>query len=64
MFKKTFIMMILSAVFLGGYYVGNKEGSPDIFAQMRAKYAQAEKASKVLLDFVESKGCGANQARR
>ena len=48
MFKKLFILMLLSGAFLGGYYLGYQPDSPDIFAWAKDTYNQANDAGSKL----------------
>lgn len=48
MFKRLFIMMLLSGAFLGGYYFGHQPDSPDIFAWAQDTYGQANDAGNKL----------------
>ena len=41
MFKKLIVTALMSATFLGGYYLGRQPGSPDIFAHLEDGYHQA-----------------------
>ena len=41
-------MMLLSAMFLGGYYLGHQTDSPDIFAWAKEKYQQVSMVNDAL----------------
>ncbi len=47
MFKKLFVLMVLAATFLGGYYLGREPGSPDIFAAVRDGYEKAAQLGEI-----------------
>lgn len=41
MFHRLFATIVLAAAFLGGYYLGRKPQSPDIFAWAQRTYRRA-----------------------
>jgi len=47
-FKKVFILILLAGTFLGGYRLGRRPGSPDIFAWAQQRYRQAAEMGKGL----------------
>jgi len=47
-FHKLFATVILVGTFLGGYYLGRKPQSPDIFAWAQRTYRQAVEAGSQL----------------
>jgi len=52
--KKLIIIILLSAAFLGGYYLGNKPGAPDIFKHARENYQQAANTSEKLTAIINN----------
>ena len=44
--RRLFRTILLVAVFLGGYYLGRKPNSPDIFAWSVDTYHRVDKATK------------------
>jgi len=47
-FKRLFMLIVLSAVFLSGYYLGRLPGSPDVFAMARDGYDKAAELGKAI----------------
>ena len=64
MFRRLFTSIVLSAVFVGGYYVGRLPGSPDIFAYAQRAYQEATKASQAVTDAVSDQTDQADQAAK
>lgn len=56
MFKRLFLLMLLSATFLSGYYLGRLPGSPDVFAMAENGYQQAGELGKVLERAIDTEG--------
>jgi len=46
--KRFIVLVLLGAAFLGGYYLGRKPGSPDIFRYADDVYRQAGQAGRKL----------------
>lgn len=46
--KRFVLLLLLAGTFLGGYYVGHKPGSPDLFATAEDLYRQAGEAGRDL----------------
>lgn len=57
---KFLAMMMLLATFLGGYYLGHKPDSPDIFGWASGAYDQVARAAAVAQDFVGQDGPSEN----
>lgn len=55
-FYKLFATVMLVGVFLGGYYLGHKPQSPDIFAWAQRAYHQAAEVSDQLADAGDATG--------
>ena len=47
-FYRLFATLVLAGTFLGGYYLGHKPQSPDIFAWAQRTYRQAAESSNRL----------------
>ena len=43
--KKFIVIALMTATFLGGYYLGRLPSSPDIFGWMSCKYQETKKLS-------------------
>lgn len=56
MFRRTFILMILAATFLSGYYLGMQPGSPDVFAAARDGYKRAGEIGQTLKAATDGEG--------
>lgn len=60
MIRKTVILGLLCAVFLGGYYLGRQPGSPDILAHVesaaRATWAFGASAAAAIESVAEAAG--------
>jgi len=52
MIKKLFILILLAAAFVGGYYCGRQPNSPDIFGKAQVYYRQASEAGQQLMAVV------------
>ena len=52
MIKKLFILILLAAAFVGGYYCGRQPDSPDIIGKAQAYYKQASEAGQQLMAVV------------
>ena len=50
--KKLFVLILLAAAFLAGYYYGHQPNSPDIFGKAQAYYRQASDAGQQLMAVV------------
>ena len=46
--KKVFILILLAGTFLGGYRLGRRPDSPDIFAWAQQRYRRAAEMGKSL----------------
>lgn len=55
MFKRLFMLIILSTVFLSGYYLGRLPGSPDVFAMAQDGYDKAAELGKAVGAAAEDK---------
>ncbi len=64
MIRKTVILGLLCAVFLGGYYLGRQPGSPDILAHIesgaRATWAFGASAAAAIESVAEAAGFSAD----
>ena len=56
MFKRMFILIVLAATFLSGYYLGHLPGSPDIFAAAQDGYQRAGDIGKALQAATDTEG--------
>jgi len=62
MFKRLFMLMLLSATFLGGYTLGRLPGSPDVIAIAQDGYAKAAELGKSLEAVTDGEGIKALDA--
>lgn len=56
MFKRLFMLTLLSAVFLGGYTLGRLPGSPDVIGMAQDGYAKAAELGKSLQAATDGEG--------
>jgi len=47
--RRLILLLLLAAAFLGGYYLGGRPGSPDIFRHAEDAYRQVAQAAEQLL---------------
>lgn len=52
--KLAILVILLTAMFLGGYYVGRLPGAPDVFGMAQNAYAQSEQAREFIDTLVRS----------
>ena len=62
MFKRLFMLTLLSAVFLSGYYLGRQPGSPDVIGMAQSGYAKAAELGKTIEAVSEGEGFEALEA--
>ena len=62
MFHRLFATVVLAAAFLGGYYLGHKPQSPDIFAWAQRAYHHAAEAGGRLAGSEEAPGGAATSS--
>jgi len=53
--RKLILLVMLTGAFLGGYYLGRKPDSPDIFSVAKQHYDKAVEVSRKISHFVEGK---------
>ena len=54
--RRVVRLILLTAIFLGGYYVGHLPGSPDIFAKTAAAYRQVARTTTSISAKAEAEG--------
>ena len=54
--RRLLRLILVVAIFLGGYYVGHLPGSPDIFGKTVATYRQVAKTTKAISARAEADG--------
>ena len=53
--KRLILLVLLAATFLGGYYLGHRPGSPDIFAHAQDAYGEAGEVGGQLWDWANGR---------
>jgi hypothetical protein len=53
--RRLLSSILILGAFLGGYYLGGQEGSPDIFAWARRAYPRFAEAGRNLVDSVTAR---------
>ena len=58
MFRRLFTLVVLSGVFVGGYYLGRRPDSPDLVGWLRGAYHRVASTAGSLSDMVDSAEAG------